>query len=340
MTHTDANAPLVLIVGAGMAGLTAASQLIRRGCAVTLLDKGRSVGGRMATRRLGGGLADHGAQFFTVRSREFESAITFWREAEWIYRWSLGFSDGNRARSDVDGHARYAALGGMNALARHLAATLGTADIVLNATVEAVYLTDDRWHIVTNVGAEFPGDALLLTAPVPQSLALHGHLRTALAPTDRQTLEHIAYDPCLCGLFQIEGEVLLPEPGALQRPAHDFPWIADNQAKGISSGGRVITVHASGAFSRALWEAAEDDALAALEAELRQHLPSNARIVEKQLKRWRYAQPIALHSERFLLAQNLPPLAFAGDAFGEARIEGAYLSGLAAGRALADSLGL
>ena len=55
------------IVGAGMTGLTAAAELQKEGIEVFLLDKGKSVGGRMATRRVGDGKADHGAQFFEIR---------------------------------------------------------------------------------------------------------------------------------------------------------------------------------------------------------------------------------------------------------------------------------
>ena len=60
----------LLIVGAGMSGLMTAITLPpdRR---ITILDKGRSVGGRLATRRIDGGRADHGAQFFTVRDKAF-----------------------------------------------------------------------------------------------------------------------------------------------------------------------------------------------------------------------------------------------------------------------------
>ncbi|MSO32728.1 MAG: FAD-dependent oxidoreductase, partial [Ilumatobacteraceae bacterium] len=58
----------VVVVGAGIAGLTAARALSHAGHSVIVLDKGRSVGGRMATRRIGDATVDHGAQFFTVRS--------------------------------------------------------------------------------------------------------------------------------------------------------------------------------------------------------------------------------------------------------------------------------
>ena len=51
--------------------------------------------------------------------------------------------------------------------------------------------------------------------------------------------------------------------------------------------------------------------------------------LEMQLKRWRYALPTTLYSERCLVATGLLTLVFAGDAFGGPRVEGAALSGLA-----------
>ncbi|NIR36133.1 MAG: FAD-dependent oxidoreductase, partial [Actinobacteria bacterium] len=50
-----------LVIGAGMAGLTAARLLTDRGADVLVVDKGRAVGGRMATRRVGDAAFDHGA---------------------------------------------------------------------------------------------------------------------------------------------------------------------------------------------------------------------------------------------------------------------------------------
>ncbi len=64
-----------------MSGLLAANKLQEAGWRVTVLDKGRGVGGRMATRRFGGGSFDHGAQFFTARSDEFKEMVEDWRKA-------------------------------------------------------------------------------------------------------------------------------------------------------------------------------------------------------------------------------------------------------------------
>lgn len=58
----------IVIVGAGLSGLVAARSLAASGHDVSVLDKGRGVGGRLATRRIGDAVLDHGAQFFTVRT--------------------------------------------------------------------------------------------------------------------------------------------------------------------------------------------------------------------------------------------------------------------------------
>jgi len=142
----------------------------------------------------------------------------------------------------------------------------------------------------------------------------------------------------MAGMFHVDGAVNLPEPGALQRPKEAISWIADNHRKGISPDATIVTVHAAPEYSRELWDKPENLVLEMLQVGLQPFLTAGAVIVEAQLKRWRYALPTVLHPERFLMAQGVAPLAFAGDAFGEARVEGATLSGLAAGTALAAGL--
>jgi renalase len=327
----------VLIVGAGMTGLTAAHALEGRGLRPLLLEKGRSVGGRLATRRIGPGRADHGAQFFTARTPVFRERVARWSAAGLVYRWSSGWSDGSLAAtpSASDGHPRYAVRGGMNALAKHLARGL---DVRLDLRVSAVVPPAGGWRVETDGGQTYSGRALLLTPPVPQSLAMLDAGGVALSADDRAALERIAYAPCLAGLFWVDGVLDLPEPGALQRPDAPISWIADNRRKGISPEATLITVHAGQEHSWQLWDAPDAEALAALRAGLRPFLAPGATIREAQLKRWRYALPVQLHPERCLLASGSPPLVLAGDAFGGPRVEGAALSGLATAEALADLL--
>ena len=87
----------VLIVGAGICGLMAAAELASRrtdhGLRTVLLDKGRVAGGRLSTRRIGLGRADHGAQFFTARDPRFAKVVERWHSDNLVFRWSNGWSD-------------------------------------------------------------------------------------------------------------------------------------------------------------------------------------------------------------------------------------------------------
>jgi len=55
----------IAVVGAGMAGITCARTLQQAGHQVTVFEKSRGLGGRMATRDSAFGSFDHGAQYFT-----------------------------------------------------------------------------------------------------------------------------------------------------------------------------------------------------------------------------------------------------------------------------------
>ena len=146
--------PSCLIVGAGMAGLTAAAVLQERGWDVVLLDKGRGVGGRMATRRIGGSYFDHGAQFFTVRDSRFREAVARWESGNVVMPW---FTEG--------GHVRYRAVNGMTSLTKHLAKTL---NVRLETKVQRVNPEHKGWRVFTEAGESSSARALLLTAPAPQ----------------------------------------------------------------------------------------------------------------------------------------------------------------------------
>ncbi len=224
----------------------------------------------------------------------------------------------------------------MNALAQQLAQNLNTRVKVKVATVKS--LGEEGWQVEDEAGATQRARAILLTPPVPQSLLLLDHGGVALSDPDRTALEAINYYPSLTGLFVLDRQLRLPSPGAIQRPYANIRWIADNKRKGISPDAVVITAQAGGVYSSQLWERSDEEILAAFRVDLLPVL-GEAKILESQLKRWLYAQPSNHYDERYLLATDQPaPLMFAGDAFGGPRIEGACLSGLAAGRALLEAL--
>ena len=312
-----------LIVGAGMAGLTAAAALTARGWAVGLLDKGRSPGGRMATRQIGESRLDHGAQFFTVRDARFREAADRWERAGWVAPW---FRDG--------GHVRYRAVGGMNALAKHLAEPF---DVRTGEKVVLVEPVGGTWRVVTEAGESFCADALLLTPPAPQSIALLAACADQLPCEIDSTLKSIDFDPCFALLVTLDGPGQVPPPGYIRPERGPVEWIADNTQKGVSTGAAALTVHARADFSRQYLEAPKEDVARLLLAAAGPWLGNQ--ISAWQLHRWRYSRPVDTCRQPMCLFSRQPAcLAIAGDALGGSRLEGAFLSGLAAAERIADAL--
>jgi renalase len=320
-----------LIIGAGMAGLAAAHELRARGRESLVIDKGRGVGGRLATRWSDTpegvrAVYDHGAQFFTVRSQIFRERVESWQRAGLVSEWARGFADGTGS-PHADGHPRYVARGGMNALARDMAASL---PVRLNSQVGSISWRNG-WEVALTSGETISAASLILTPPVPQSLALLDAGGTVLPTTTRQELERIDYDPCFAVLVELESASRLPEPGALQLRSEPLAWIGDNTRKGVSPDSFTVTIHAGPDFTREFWDAPHELVAAKLLDAARQWLGPVRRW---QVHRWRYSQPIEPHPHACLRVDTPGPLVFAGDAFGEPRVEGAFLSGVAAASTL------
>ena len=317
-----------LVVGGGIAGILAARTLQHNGVGVEVVDKGRGVGGRMATRRIESDRFDHGAQFFTVRSPEFRTMVDEWLAIGIAREWSRGFHGVDGAEA-LDGYPRYCGCNGMKSIVKYLAQGLSIHDKTRVTTIDYV---GDRWRVEADSGKVWHTDMLLLTPPVPQSLELLGAVSTKIDPAVFAALETIRYHKCLALMVRLGGASPLQPPGAMQPDREPIVWLADNGLKKISPEPGTLTIHAGPEFSEAYWSADEPTAISAMLAALPFALDTAP--VMTRLHRWRFSQPVATHPERVVMEMSPGPLAFAGDAFGGARIEGAVLSGLAAADAL------
>lgn len=317
----------VAVVGAGMAGLTAAGRLERAGRRVVVLDKGRSVGGRLATRRLAGAAIDHGAQFMTARSDAFQAEVSAWVAAGVAHEWCRGFDE------VPDGHPRYAARGGMNRIAKHLAGPL--RDVRVGIQVSSVTEGPGGWLVTWDGGALTAG-AVVLTAPVPQSLALLDAGRVELRAEVATGLRDIAYEPTLALLLVVDRAPAVPFPGARKPEGGPFDIVVDDVAKGASVVPSV-TLHLRAAISAHRYD--EPDARL-LEELVPQAAPwlGGAEVLEAAVKRWRYATPVTTWPDPCCTAAlgATGPILLAGDAFAGPRIEGAWLSGVATAAAVGN----
>jgi renalase len=348
--------PDVVIVGAGIAGLSAATELVRSGRRVVILEKSRGVGGRMATRRVGGAVCDHGAQFFTVRGPDFRDMVAEAHEAGSVAKWCEGFSQAASVDATVtpatDGHARWRGARGMTDLPKQLAAQLPPDRCVLQTAVKVAAIGVDGGRVTISLDASpdlggptmIHAAAAIVTSPVPQSLDLFaaGALLSVdggIAPDVHQQLATVTYDPSFALMLVLNRASLVPPPGGIQFAGGPISWLADNQQKGISAV-PALTVHASGAFSRQHFDDPPEEVAAALIELVRPWIdgdPSTA-LVGQSLHRWKFATPTTIIPEPMVAAVTSPPIVCCGDAFGGPKVEGAASSGLAAGRWVARVL--
>ena len=312
----------VLVIGAGMAGLIAAAELQRAGHRVLVLDKGRGVGGRLASRRIDGATFDHGAQFITARDPRFAALLEQCRQTGAAEEWCLGFAGG------ADGHARWRGKPAMSAVAKHLALGL---DLHLEMPVVALRRADDCWRAETTTGRTFTTGAVVLTPPVPQALAMLDAGGIVLAPEMRTRLAAIEYARCLAVMAVLDGPSRIPPPGGLAPADGPIAWIADNALKGISAE-PAVTIHATHAFSLKHWERDRQESGRALLDAAAPWLGAGIRTF--QVHGWRYSKPMQVDEEPCVVVSQSPPLVLAGDAFAGPRVEGAALSGWAAAEAI------
>jgi predicted NAD/FAD-dependent oxidoreductase len=281
----------------------------------------------MATRRAGRGNFDHGAQFFTVRGERFAGLVEDWLEAGVAAEWTRGFAD-SEGLPNEDGYPRYRGAEGMTSIPKYISRGL---DVRTGERVAGVDDDEDGWEIVCESGARVAGNALVLAAPVPQALDLASSGDYSLPDGARRQLEAVSYDPCLALMVLLDDSTGVPEPGGMQIKGEPLDWISDNRRKGISEA-PAITVHAGPEWSRSHFEDDEMEIAESMISRAGDYLGTDLApaVVETSLARWRYSWVTNPHPEPCLVASDDPPLVFCGDAFGQPKVEGAALSGLAA----------
>ena len=315
----------VLVIGAGLAGLSAGAALKQAGLHSLIIDKGRGVGGRMATRRVGGATFDHGAQFVTARDSRFVEVLENACSAGAAVEWCIGFSP------EADGHPRWRGTPGMSSLAKHLA--LGV-EIVQEKQVVALRQKGTHWSISMADGETWAAKAIILTAPVPQSLVLLEAGVIELEPALKSRLSAIQYERCLAVMAVLERPSRMAPPGGFAPTQGPIAWIADNQLKGVSTE-PAITIHATDAFSGAHWDNDRDETARMLIAAADEWV--GAGIKSFQIHGWRFSKPKQTDPSLCAVVSRDPSLVLAGDAFAAPRVEGAAISGWAAAEAVIDA---
>lgn len=313
----------IIIVGGGLSGIIAARTLQDKGVKdVLIVEEGSVVGGRMATRSMGEGRFDVGAQFFTVRTPRLQLQVEEWLQRGWVKRW-FG-----------DKYPRYTSVDGMEALAGKLAEDL---HVKLETKVKAVHELRDGLEVELTSGERLLANGVILTPPAPKIQMILKNGGISLRHGDMAVLLEQKFNPCLVALFQFNKPTSIEYPGHLDKGLPtEIERMVDHEKKGISPA-TAISVYMMGDWSRVNFRRTDDEILDSILKLSSSYLDIND-LIGKQLERWNEAEVVHIVRKPFLDAGLSHPLLIAGDAYlskedpaGRTRLESAFLSGIAAG---------
>lgn len=328
------------IIGAGLAGLVLARGLAERH-EVSLFEKSRGVGGRLATRYAGDFEFDHGAQFFTARTKAFQEFLApltaAGHTAPWLARFAeVSGSEVTASRRWDESYPHYVGVPRMNVIGKVLGQGLDQRlDLRLDTRVEAVRRDGNQWRLKL-ASAESEAvtvDWLLVTAPLAQARALLGNEidERATAAIGDRTLSG-----CYALMLGFESPPELGYDAALVKNA-DISWMSVNSSKPGRRPEPTMVVHATNRWADAHMDMELDAVLEHMLAEVSRVAGIDAHAaVHKAVHRWRYANAPKQYGESHYLATD-QRLGLAGDWWIRGRVESAFSSGYALLAALEES---
>ncbi len=323
----------VAVVGAGLAGLTAARTLADAGHAVTVYERASAPGGRLG--RIGDDPhgADGGAQYFTVRDERFHRQVALWLADGRVAPWSgrLGsVAAPRRLRPVTSRIARYVGVPAMQRLTETLAEDLR---LHLGRAVSRLERVEGRWRLHLGSGPPAAADILVLALPAPRAAALLPE-----GSELRASLDGVAMQACWAVLARFDAPLPISFDGLFLNEG-PLSWAArENSKPGRGAAERWVLHGARGWPPPADATAAPEDA-DAIAARLLQAFFDHSGCppltpVTLTAHRWTHAIAPAPLDTGALWSPS-ERLGVCGDWCHASRVEGAYLSGTAvAGRIL------
>ena len=308
-----------LVIGGGLAGLTAAGRLRDAGRDVVVVDKGRRPGGRANTREHDMHRFDHGAQFFTVRDPRVTPLLHDWLHTGLVAPW-----EGRLVRIEGDTinpakpAPRYVGVPGMIDLSLALAATL---NVRTGIRIEQLNRSEDGWWATDSEGlVRGPFAEVVVAVPAPQAAPL-----LTDAPGLQAVVASVDMAPCWAAMLVFERPAPLDFDGAF---VSDGPisWIAKNASKPRRPGAEAWVLHATPDWTRRHWETDRTHIPALLVQEMEGRWGPMPGLDFGRAHRWGYA--LATGAPTGALYDPELRLGICGDWCAGGRVEGAIVSGI------------
>lgn len=316
MIETD-----ILVIGAGLAGLTLARELSGHGEKVVVLEKSKSPGGRLSTRRSDFGSFDHGAQYLTSRTACFTSLLNDLAQDGKLAPWNPDGKDSARPW--------WVGKPGMSEIGKASARGL---DIEYDTRVTRIVKRDQRYLVQTEshsaTGPEYLASRVAAAVPAPQALKLLKPLDPAFV-----RLQKVAMAPCWSAMLAFNARLQGVPDLTRGREPDVLSLIARNGSKPARTS-ETFVLHATPQWSREHIESKRGAVKSAMLSAMRQqtglggNLPDPSHI---EVHRWLYALVETPLDEPFL-ANTQNTLFACGDWCIGARAEAAHQSGQALAR--------
>lgn len=278
----------IAIIGAGIAGITLARNLSAH-ADVTVFEKSRGLGGRMANRRREGFSFDHGAQYFTARLPAFkaaaEQAVAQGHAGIWPQAVHTLKADG-LVTDTRPPEPRYIGLPGMSGFANGLAEGLAEGlEIRKEATVARLCASVDGWALTDNEDRHLGNfDLVISTAPAPQTIRLMPETFSAHA-----ALKTVKMSGCFTLMIGLDAQLDLGfEAARIEDPV--LSWIAIEASKPGRSEKTALTIHSRNDWAEANLERDRGEVQAEMLESLKRLLGRDfSTAAWLDLHRWRYA---------------------------------------------------
>jgi hypothetical protein len=309
----------VIVVGAGIAGVTCARELIRAGHDVEVRERSQAVGGRMSAPQIEGRRVDVGASYFTASDPDFVLQVEDWCDRGLARRWTDRFPQLTDAGLSelAPGPWRYATPGGL----RTLVADLAPESVRLGDLVSLIApgpRVDDE-----------PADAVVLAMPDPQAERI-------LSPELTETRARVAdrrWEPVIALTANFGARSWEPFDGAFINDDPTLRWVADDGRR-RGDDAPVLVAHSTADFAEGFL--AQPAAAGPGMADALDRLLGCGRPHSVHIQRWSFARPAEpRHENHFFGAERI---GLAGDGWGSPRVETAWVSGRALGRRIAAEL--
>jgi renalase len=277
------------VIGAGVAGLTAASKVSGEGHSVAVFEKARGTGGRLSSKRVAGDdgefmAFDLGCASITGKSEAFSDQLEDWHSKGVLEPWCV----------DYQNLTHYVAVPRNSALTRYLSKNL---DCYFSIRVSSIHRVNGIWHLFTieNEGERLLATAknVIIAAPPAQAFDLlpsDNHLKSELEKVKMggQWVMGLEIDNVLSGLHPIQ----YPQSHIIYSISQESrkPGRRDSESHNENDLGPIILqVQANSDWTRRHLDSSKEQVIAALSAELEHCIQQPLEVINVYVHRWLYS---------------------------------------------------